>query len=233
MDVADEASVAAVVAAATARLGPPDLVVACAGIVVPGCFDAQPPSAFRRSMEVNYLGALHLVRAALSVMRPRGGRIVLVASGAALIGLYGYTSACKWITEIELTTFDAYDVYWVERGWAQVAPIKTMARIDTPQGLGNVQAGPAVIGGVAWAIHRGISGVEVRIDGGPWQPARLGEVPSVDTWRQWAFDWEATSGRHTIEARAVDGAGEVQTDQRAEPIPDGASGWHQVVVIVS
>jgi NAD(P)-dependent dehydrogenase (short-subunit alcohol dehydrogenase family) len=92
VDVADEASVAAVVAAATARLGPPDLVVACAGIVVPGCFDAQPPSAFRRSMEVNYLGALHLVRAALSVMRPRGGRIVLVASGAALIGLYGYTS---------------------------------------------------------------------------------------------------------------------------------------------
>jgi DMSO/TMAO reductase YedYZ molybdopterin-dependent catalytic subunit len=148
-------------------------------------------------------------------------------------GLYGYTSACKWITEIELTTFDAYDVYWVERGWAQVAPIKTMARIDTPQGLGNVQAGPAVIGGVAWAIHRGISGVEVRIDGGPWQPARLGEVPSVDTWRQWAFDWEATSGRHTIEARAIDGTGEVQTDQRAEPIPDGASGWHQVVVIVS
>lgn len=91
-DVADEAAVAAAVAVATARLGPPGLVVACAGIVVPGCFDAQPPDAFRRSMEVNYLGALHLVRAALPGMRSRGGRVVLVASGAALIGLYGYTS---------------------------------------------------------------------------------------------------------------------------------------------
>jgi DMSO/TMAO reductase YedYZ molybdopterin-dependent catalytic subunit len=148
-------------------------------------------------------------------------------------GLYGYTSACKWITEIELTTFDAYDVYWVERGWAQVAPIKTMARIDTPQGLGKVTAGRVPVGGVAWAIHRGIQAVEVRIDGGPWQPARLGDVPSADTWRQWVYEWDATPGRHTIEARAVDGAGEVQTDQRAEPIPDGASGWHQVVVIVS
>jgi DMSO/TMAO reductase YedYZ molybdopterin-dependent catalytic subunit len=147
-------------------------------------------------------------------------------------GLYGYTSATKWITEIELTTFDSYDAYWVQRGWAQVAPIKTMARIDTPKGLGKVRSGPVPIGGVAWAIHRGIDAVEVRIDGGDWQRARLGEVPSVDTWRQWVFDWEASAGRHTIEARAVDGNGEVQTEARAEPIPDGASGWHQVVVIV-
>jgi DMSO/TMAO reductase YedYZ molybdopterin-dependent catalytic subunit len=147
-------------------------------------------------------------------------------------GLYGYTSATKWITEIELTTFDAYDAYWVQRGWAQVAPIKTMARIDTPKGLGRVRPGRVTIGGVAWAIHRGISAVEVRVDGGDWQPARLGEVPGVDTWRQWVVDWDAAAGRHTIEARAVDGNGDVQTDQRAQPIPDGASGWHQVVVLV-
>jgi DMSO/TMAO reductase YedYZ molybdopterin-dependent catalytic subunit len=147
-------------------------------------------------------------------------------------GLYGYTSATKWITEIELTTFDAYDAYWLQRGWAQVAPIKTMARIDTPKGLGRVSPGRVPIGGVAWAIHRGIDAVEVRIDGGPWQPARLGAVPNADTWRQWVFEWDATSGRHTIEARAVDGTGEVQTDRRAQPIPDGASGWHQVVVLV-
>jgi hypothetical protein len=147
-------------------------------------------------------------------------------------GLYGYTSATKWITEIELSTFDAYDAYWVQRGWAEVAPIKTMTRIDTPKGLGRVSPGRVPIGGVAWAIHRGIAAVEVRVDGGEWQPARLGEVPHVDTWRQWVLDWEASAGRHTIEARAIDGNGDVQTGERAQPIPDGASGWHQVVVLV-
>ena len=147
-------------------------------------------------------------------------------------GLYGFTSATKWVTEIELTTFDAYDPYWVQRGWAQVAPIKTMARIDTPGGLATVDAGTVPVGGVAWAIHRGISAVEVRVDDGPWQEAQLGAVPGNDTWRQWMFPWEATSGRHTITARAVDGTGEVQTDQRANPIPDGASGWHNIVVLV-
>jgi 3-dehydrosphinganine reductase len=81
------------VQAAVAAHGPPTLVVACAGVVAPGLFGAQPIDAFRRTMEVNYLGSLHLVRAALPVMRARhGGRIVLIASGAALLGLYGYTS---------------------------------------------------------------------------------------------------------------------------------------------
>jgi len=88
-------------------------------------------------------------------------------------GLYGYTSATKWVTELELTTFDAYDAYWLQRGWAQIAPIKTMARIDTPRGLANVDPGTVPIGGVAWAIHRGIEAVEVRIDDGPWQEAEL------------------------------------------------------------
>ena len=89
------------------------------------------------------------------------------------------------------------------------------------------------IGGVAWAIHRGIEAVQVRIDDGEWQDAQLGAVPNDDTWRQWMLPWEATTGRHQITARAIDGTGEVQTDQRANPIPDGASGWHNVVVLVS
>ena len=117
-------------------------------------------------------------------------------------------------------------------GWAQIAPIKTMARIDTPRGLANVDPGTVPIGGVAWAIHRGIEAVEVRIDDGPWQQAELAAVPGADTWRQWMFPWDATSGRHTIAARATDGTGEVQTEDRAEPIPDGASGWHSIVVTV-
>jgi DMSO/TMAO reductase YedYZ molybdopterin-dependent catalytic subunit len=147
-------------------------------------------------------------------------------------GLYGFVSATKWLTEIELTTFAAFDHYWLRRGWAQQAPIKLMSRIDTPRGLGKVAAGTAAIGGVAWAQHTGIAAVEVQIDDGPWQPATLGDVTTKDTWRQWMLPWEATSGRHTITVRATDANGAIQTSDRAEPIPDGASGLHQIVVIV-
>lgn len=147
-------------------------------------------------------------------------------------GLYGYTSATKWVTELELTRFADFDPYWVRRGWASVAPIKTMARIDTPRGLADLDPGPVQVGGVAWAIHRGIEAVEVRIDDGPWQEAELAAVPGADTWRQWLLPWQATSGRHEISVRAVDGTGERQTEERAEPIPDGASGWHSIVVVV-
>jgi Oxidoreductase molybdopterin binding domain len=178
---------------------------------------------------------------------PEAGRDALIALGmngeplpvahgfpARLVvpGLYGFVSATKWVTELELTTFEAYDPYWAKRGWAKRAPIKTMARIDTPRGLTHVAAGRNMIGGVAWAIHRGITKVEVKVDDGAWQPARLGQGPSADTWRQWAFEWDATPGNHTIACRATDGTGQVQTDQRANPIPDGASGWHSIVVLV-
>jgi hypothetical protein len=148
-------------------------------------------------------------------------------------GLYGFVSATKWVTQLELTTFDAFDPYWARRGWAKQAPIKTMARIDTPRGLAKVEPGIVPVGGVAWAVHRGIEAVEVRIDDGPWQEAQLAAVPGVDTWRQWLYPWDATSGRHTITVRATDGSGETQTEDRVEPIPDGATGWHSVVVIVS
>ena len=66
-------------------------------------------------------------------------------------GLYGYVSATKWLRQIELTRFDAFDQYWVPRGWAVEAPIKTSSRIDTPEGLARIPAGPTAIAGVAWA----------------------------------------------------------------------------------
>jgi len=147
-------------------------------------------------------------------------------------GLYGYVSATKWLTDLELTTFDAFDAYWVKRGWAQQAPIKTMARIDTPRGLASIPAGTTPIGGVAWAPHRGISAVEVRVDDGPWLPARLGATAGADTWCQWVFDWSATPGRHAITVRATDGTGATQTTDRRPPMPDGASGLHSIVVLV-
>ena len=145
-------------------------------------------------------------------------------------GLYGFVSATKWVTDIELTTFDAFDAYWVKRGWSREAPIKTMARIDTPKGLSRSAAGKTVIAGVAWAVHRTVMKVEVQIDGGLWQEATLGQTPTADTWVQWKLDWEATPGNHTIVCRATDGTGALQTEERAKPIPNGASGWHTVVV---
>ncbi|MER5366907.1 molybdopterin-dependent oxidoreductase [Streptomyces sp. NPDC002722] len=148
-------------------------------------------------------------------------------------GLYGYVSACKWIEDIELTTFDAYDAYWVRRSWAQQAPVKTESRIDTPRSLASPKPGTVPVAGVAWAQHRGISRVEVRVDGGEWHTARLAAADNRDTWRQWVWEWPATSGRHTLEVRATDGTGATQTGRRAGTVPDGATGRHSVVVDVS
>ncbi|GAA0613154.1 sulfite oxidase [Streptomyces crystallinus] len=147
-------------------------------------------------------------------------------------GLYGFVSACKWIEDIELTTFDSYDPYWVKRGWSRRAPIKTASRIDTPKPFARPKAGTVMIAGVAWAQHRGVDRVEVRIDDGPWQEADLAGEDTRDTWRQWSLPWRATKGGHTLTVRATDRTGAVQTDKRTRTIPDGASGWHSVVVTV-
>lgn len=151
-------------------------------------------------------------------------------------GLYGYISATKWLTEIELTTFEDFEQYWVPRGYADRAPIKLMSRIDSVDGLGTLTRnadGTAAIGGVAWAQTRGISAVEVQLDEGPWQPCELGAALNDDTWRQWAFRWTPTAAARTsIRCRATDGDGVIQTDERAEPLPNGASGHHQIVVFI-
>jgi DMSO/TMAO reductase YedYZ molybdopterin-dependent catalytic subunit len=147
-------------------------------------------------------------------------------------GLYGYVSATKWLSEIQLTTLEAFDAYWVPLGWAKEAPILTQSRIDVPQNGTQVPAGPVTIAGVAWAPDRGISKVEVRISGGPWQTAKLSAAISKATWVQWEYLWQAAPGGHHIEVRATDGTGEVQTDQVTDPAPDGARGHHTIQVQV-
>lgn len=147
-------------------------------------------------------------------------------------GLYGYVSAVKWLAELELTTFEAFDQYWVERQWAEEAPIKVQSRIDVPRPLIEVAAGEVVLAGVAWAQGRGIDLVEVQIDGGEWQPADLGEVPNVDTWRQWTLTTQLEPGNVQIRVRATDGDGTRQDEERVDPIPDGAEGWHSLQVRV-
>ncbi|RMI35056.1 molybdopterin-dependent oxidoreductase [Nocardia stercoris] len=147
-------------------------------------------------------------------------------------GLYGYVSATKWVTELEVTRFDRAQAYWTQRGWSAQGPVKTGTRIDVPRDGASPAAGPVTVAGVAWAQHRGITAVEVQIDDGPWQPARLAVEPTADTWRQWSFDWPATPGRHTVRARATDGTGAVQTGQVHDVVPDGATGYPSITVRV-
>ncbi|WBB79236.1 molybdopterin-dependent oxidoreductase [Micromonospora sp. WMMD882] len=147
-------------------------------------------------------------------------------------GLYGYVSACKWITELELTSFADFDAYWVPRGWSARGPVKTQSRIDTPRPRNRLTAGPVPVAGVAWAQHVGVRRVEVRVDDGPWQEATLASAVSADTWVQWSWQWTATPGEHTLQARATDASGATQPEQRRPVAPDGATGWHTVRVTV-
>ena len=147
-------------------------------------------------------------------------------------GLYGYVSATKWVTDINVTTFAGNYAFWAQQGWSQQAPIKTESRIDVPNGASQIQAGRTAVAGVAWAQHKGIEAVEVRVDSGPWNQARLAAVPGIDSWRQWVWEWDATSGNHLLEARATDKTGYTQTAVQAQPEPNGASGYPSVAVTV-
>jgi DMSO/TMAO reductase YedYZ molybdopterin-dependent catalytic subunit len=147
-------------------------------------------------------------------------------------GLYGYVSATKWVVDLEVTRFEEFEAYWTSRGWAERGPVKVSSRIDVPAG-GSVEGGIVTVAGSAWAQHRGIVAVEVRVDEGEWRPADLAEAPTANTWVQWKWDWDATSGGHTLEVRATTADGEVQTGERVGVIPDGATGWHSVTVDVS
>ena len=148
-------------------------------------------------------------------------------------GLYGYISATKWLKSIKLTTWDAAEGFWVPRGWARDAPIKTQSRIDVPRDGEDVAAGPTKIAGIAWAQHRGVARVEVRVDQGPWQRARLGTDVTDDAWRQWVLDWDAKPGKYTIQVRATDKTGTTQTAEVTPPDPDGATGYHTRTVQVA
>ena len=147
-------------------------------------------------------------------------------------GLYGYVSATKWLRRISLTTWDEFDGYWIDRGWAKEGPIKLTSRIDVPRSGARPDPGRHAIAGVAWQPIIGIAAVEVQVDDDPWQTAGLGDATSGNTWVQWHLPWDATSGRHRIRVRATNNDGEVQTEEHADPAPDGASGWHTRTVQV-
>ncbi len=149
-------------------------------------------------------------------------------------GLYGFISATKWLTRLTLTTYAEEEAYWTERDWATNAPIKPSARIDTPKSLAEIPTGETVIGGVAWAQNDGgVTKVQVKVDGGAWADAELGPEVGNVYWRQWFYKWDATKGQHNVAARVVDADGDVQTDVRAEPFPEGSSGIHTLILRVA
>jgi hypothetical protein len=143
-------------------------------------------------------------------------------------GLYGYVSATKWLVDLEVSRFDRFDAYWTDKGWSERGPVKTQSRIEVPRNGQDVKAGPLRIGGHAWAQHTGIEAVEVRLDGGAWQPVELARVPSVDTWVQWVGTLDVPPGDHTLAVRATDRSGYTQTAVRTDVVPDGATGWHTI-----
>jgi DMSO/TMAO reductase YedYZ molybdopterin-dependent catalytic subunit len=179
------------------------------------------------------------------VMDGRDALVAVAMNGAALPvahgfparlvvpGLYGYVSATKWVTDIEVTTFADATAYWVQEGWSQQGPVKTESRIDVPASGSVVAPGRTAIAGVAWAQHKGIDAVEVKVDGGPWNQATLAAVPGIDTWRQWSYEWDATPGNHTIQARATDKTGYTQTSAQEPTAPNGATGYPLNTVSVS
>ena len=147
-------------------------------------------------------------------------------------GLYGYVSATKWVVDLKVTSFAADRGYWTPRGWSALGPVKLASRIEVPRSGARVAPGRVAVAGTAWAMHRGIQTVQVRVDDGPWQDARLAAEPSVDSWRQWVFEWDATPGAHTLTVRARSHDGEWQTDEVRPSAPDGATGHHSVAVQV-
>ena len=148
-------------------------------------------------------------------------------------GLYGYVSATKWVTELEVTRFDRARAYWTDRGWSARGPVKLQSRIDVPRRGQGLSPGDAVIAGVAWQPHVGIAKVEVQVDGGPWREAMLASAISDDTWVQWSIPWHAAEGDHAIRCRATNALGQTQTEVDAWPAPDGATGWQQLNITVA
>jgi len=162
------------------------------------------------------------------------GEILPVKNGfpARLIvpGLYGYVSATKWLSRLELTRFDLKEGYWIKKGWAKFAPIKMQSRIDTPYVQERFESGKRAIAGVAWAHNVGVQSVEVKIDNSSWREATLGPDLANTTWRQWWIDWDAKPGTHTLSVRAINKNGEIQTEKKKDVLPDGAEGWHTITV---
>jgi hypothetical protein len=147
-------------------------------------------------------------------------------------GLYGIKNV-KWLTRIDLVASD-FKGYWQQRGWTDDATIQTMSRFDVPGARAIVPFEPVELAGIAFAGDRGISAVEISDDGERWQPVDTIERIAPLSWAIWRFTWNPpASGAYTLRVRATDGTGAVQTSNRRDPIPDGATGYHTLDIGVT
>ena len=148
-------------------------------------------------------------------------------------GLFGYVSATKWVTDLELTTFAAQRSTGCSAG-TRPRHQSRRCRGSTCRGRSSrSRAGRTAVAGVAWAPHRGIGAVQVRADDGPWREAHLAAADGIDTWRQWVWPWDATPGLHQLQVRATDGTGATQPARRTGVFPNGATGWDSTAVTVT
>jgi DMSO/TMAO reductase YedYZ molybdopterin-dependent catalytic subunit len=138
--------------------------------------------------------------------------------------LYGMKQP-KWIVSINAIANDGSG-YWEDRGWSKQATVRTTSVVDdVAVGQPDPGSGNLPIGGIAYAGDRGISKVEVQVDGGPWMAAELRDPPlSSLTWVQWRYDWPPQPGDHVAHVRAYDGTGTLQVAQSEGAFPDGAAG---------
>jgi DMSO/TMAO reductase YedYZ molybdopterin-dependent catalytic subunit len=147
-------------------------------------------------------------------------------------GIYGMKNV-KWINQIELVNYD-FKGYWAQRGWADNAPYQISTRIDVPQSRANEPTGRVTFAGVTFAGARGIDTVEVSLDDGKtWQPATIKPSLSLNAWNLWLFDTNLAPGTYIVKARATDGTGAVQPITEQDPVPEGATGYHTILVRVS
>ena len=145
-------------------------------------------------------------------------------------GIYGMKNV-KWLTAVELVDYD-FRGYWQQRGWSDRALILTMSRMDFPRNIeGLAEAEKYGMSGIAFAGDRGVSRVEVSTDGGrSWLPAVLKPALSPYSWVLWSREWSPPPGSYTLQVRAADGRGEVQSGIQTGPLPNGSTGYHTVSV---
>jgi hypothetical protein len=148
-------------------------------------------------------------------------------------GLWGADASTKWVTELEVTTWDAARDYWDRRGWPrQPSRVQPAARIDIPVNRARPAAGVVAVAGVAWGPPEGVEGVEVQVDDGEWRAAELGVEVGPAMWRQWRWMWAAAPGEHVVRARAL-GRRRRQPGGAEPPYPVGVRGYHERRVSVS